>query len=177
MSVMTENNNGWHRNANFKQHNHADWRQSVDKLLAGADFDTLVSNTFDGIKIQPLYQQDANAPFIGRSKEPWSVLQSYTSGSTEEANQRILSDLAGGVNSVELKFALSNDQAGLICNNAVELEQLLTDVQPEMIRLSLTPGSNNRLGGALLLAYYYRHKIAPQNVSCCLLYTSDAADE
>ena len=171
---MTEKSNSWQQNTSFKTHSHADWLHSVDKLLAGADFNTtLVSKTLDDISIQPVYQQLPNAPFLGRNAEPWSIQQYYNQGQPEALNKQILSDLAEGLTSVELTLNTSKDestttQPAIACTNADELEQLLSGVHAEMIRLSLTPGSDNQLTGALLLAYYYRQKIAPENVRCAL---------
>lgn len=166
---MTEKTNNWHQNSEFNPASFADWRDSAGKILKGADFDkTLVSKTLDGITIQPLYEQAADAPFIGRSGQSWSIQQSYSEGAIEKINQRILADLADGLTNIELSLAASENEPALACYNADELEHLLTDVQAQMIELSLTPASDNRLTGALLLAYYYRQKIAPQDVRCAL---------
>ena len=171
---MTDKSNSWQQNTSFKTHSHADWLHSVDKLLAGADFNnTLVSKTLDDISIQPIYQQLPNAPFLGRNAEPWSIQQCYNQGQPEEVNKQILSDLADGLTSVELTLNTSADesttiQPAIACHNADALEQLLSGVHAEMIQLALTPGSENQLTGALLLAYYYRQKIAPENVRCAL---------
>lgn len=170
---MTHKSDSWQQNTTFQTHRLADWRSMVDKLLASADFNTtLVSKTFDDINIQPLYQQFPHAPFLGRNAEPWSIQQCYDRGQIEAINKQILSDLSEGLTSVELTLNTSdnssNSQPVLSCNNAEQLEQLLCDVHAEMIRLSLTPGSENQLTGALLLAYYYRQKIAPDKVRCAL---------
>ena len=182
---MADNTNTWHQNTDFDLHRkddreadsdtdrNADWRNSVDKLLAGADFEkALVSSTFDDIKIQPLYSQCPNAPFIGRGDESWSIQQSYKTCTLEHVNRQILSDLSGGVTSIELTLARSSDQSSarssLACHRVDDLQQLLNGVHPEMIRISLTPASDNRLTGALLLAYYHQQKIAPENIYCAL---------
>ncbi len=171
---MTENTQDWHQNTDFTQHSHKDWRHAVDELLAGAAFEKmLVSSTFDDIKIQPLYQQNKDAPFIGRGETPWSIQQSYFTGTIEEVNHQILSDLSAGVNSVELMLAITreetaNKQSALPCYSAEDVARLLAGVHMEMIQLSLSPGSVNRLTGALLLAYCHRQKTAPENLHCAL---------
>lgn len=169
---MTDKTLDWHQQADFKQHSHADWRDAVDKLLAGADFtNTLVSSTLDNIEIQPLYQQDVTAPFISRGTRPWSIQQTYHTGSLESTNRQILSDLSDGVNSIELEFATTgldqtDNESGIACYNLEDLAQLLNGVHTEMVQISLTPGSKNRLTGALLLAYYRQQHTAPEQLQC-----------
>jgi len=170
---MTEKTRNWYQDSTFEPHSHNDWRTSVDQLLRGADFDkTLVSKTLDGIEIQPLYQQLADAPFYGRGSQPWSIQQTYCNGSLEDANQKILSDLSDGLTSIELTLPSVNStneySNSLPCYTVSDLEHLLTGVHPQMIELSLTPGSDNRLTGALLLAYFYQQNIAPKEVRCAL---------
>jgi len=165
---MTQKTPTWHHDTSFESYEHRDWRNAVDKLLHGADFDKLVSGTLDGIEIQPLYQQLPNAPFYSRGGRPWAIQQTYQSGSLSDTNKNILADLSEGLTSVELQLSGSSNDDALPCYTAEDLEHLLTDVHPQMIELSLTPGSANRLTGALLLAYYYRKKIAAEDVRCAL---------
>ena len=170
---MSEKTRNWHQDPTFEPHSYNDWRTSVDQLLQGADFDkTLVSNTLDNIKIQPLYQQMADAPYYGRGGSKWAVQQTYRSGRLHDTNQQILSDLSDGLTSIELALPVVNSNAinsnTLPCYKVSDLEHLLTDVHPQMIELSLKPGPDNRLSGALLLAYYYQQKIAPTDVHCAL---------
>ncbi len=170
---MSEKTRNWHQNSTFDPHSYNDWRASVDELLRGADFDkTLVSNTLDDIRIQPLYQQMADAPFYGRGNSTWSIQQTYSHGNLQENNQQLLSDLSDGLTSIELALPAVNSGTGdsntLPCYAVSDLEHLLTDVHPQMIEISQRPGPDNRLTGALLLAYYCQQKIAPADVHCAL---------
>ena len=170
---MTEKTKTWHQGSTFETHSHSDWRASVEQLLDGADFNkALVSKTHDDIEIQPLYQQLPDAPFYGSGSSTWAIQQTYRDGSLRDANQEILTDLSDGLTSIELALpvANSNTEASntLPCYSVTDLEHLLTDVHPQMIEISLTPGSDNRLNGALLLAYFYQQKIAPTDVRCAL---------
>lgn len=166
---MTTDTKSWHQNAQFETGSHEDWHQSAVQLLAGKDFkQTLASLTLDDIEVQPLYPQHKEAPFKGRDSSHWSTQQSYCRGNIDQINQQILSDLNGGVNAIELSLATAENSDGIPCLNIESLEQLLFGVHADMIELSLNPGSENRTTGALLLAYFYRQKIAPADVKFAL---------
>ena len=97
------------------------WRALVDKVLKGADFDRkLVSTTYDGIAIQPLYtaadrpetsEQFPGQPDFTRGTTAagpphgaWEIRQTQQHPVAAEANHRILEDLDGGVNSLALRL-------------------------------------------------------------------------
>ena len=63
--------------ADFAPASHDDWRKLVDGVLKGAPFEKLVSKTYDGIRIQPIYPRAENAaPVAGRvAGAPWQVMQ------------------------------------------------------------------------------------------------------
>ncbi len=168
---MTEKKTDWHQNSPFESSGYTEelWLDSVERALNGADFnDTLVSRTLDGIDIQPLYTQNAEAPFHSRGAKEWSIQQSYNEGSISDVNKQILSDLGGGLTAVELALTSQLASTYLPCSNVEDLEQLLKGVHPQMIELSLQPSAENTVNGALVLAYYYRQKIAAEHIRCAL---------
>ncbi|MGB9016254.1 MAG: methylmalonyl-CoA mutase, partial [Pseudolabrys sp.] len=64
--------------AEFPPVTEAEWRSLVEAALKGADFDKrLVSRTYDGLRIEPLYPRAAGVtPVIGRGLgTAWSVMQ------------------------------------------------------------------------------------------------------
>lgn len=97
-----------------------DWLALVDKVLAGKSFErTLVSKTYDGLSIQPLYTtDDAPPPDSGgapglppharggtaarRMIDGWDIRQYHGGDDPAAVNAAILDDLAGGVTSVVL---------------------------------------------------------------------------
>ncbi|WP_182866553.1 methylmalonyl-CoA mutase family protein [Rhodopirellula sp. JC639] len=103
------------------------WRQVVEKALAGAPFEKkLVSKTYDNLAIQPIYSrrdesgQDDPMGFpglasrvrggrpLGSVQSGWDLRQEYTEPCLAEGNQAILADLAGGVTSIQIRL----DDAG-----------------------------------------------------------------
>ena len=81
------------------------WLKLVDGVLKGAPFDKkLVSKTYDGLKIEPLYQRHADAsPLVGRTPAaPWQVMMRVDHPDPKEANKQALEDLENGANGLVL---------------------------------------------------------------------------
>jgi methylmalonyl-CoA mutase len=81
------------------------WLKLVENVLKGAPFEKkLVSRTYDGISIQPLYERAKDAKRItGRPDgEPWSVLQRIDFRDPKEANKQALRDLENGATGLTL---------------------------------------------------------------------------
>ena len=100
-----------------------EWRAVVEDALKGAPFERkLVTHTYEGIDVQPIYsRQDRSsedaaigfpgfAPFIrgsqplGKVMQGWDLRQEHTHPDLAEANRAILDDLEGGATSVLLKL-------------------------------------------------------------------------
>src|SRR5829696_6391105 len=79
------------------------WLHLVDGVLKGADFEKkLVSRTYDGIRIEPLYPK-ADGPVVGRAEPgPWRVAQRIDHPDPAEANELVLADLEGGADALVL---------------------------------------------------------------------------
>src|SRR3954467_7313853 len=93
--------------ADFAPASYDDWRKLVDGVLKGAPFEKLVSGTYDGLKIEPIYPraQDA-APVPGRrAGAPWRIMQRIDHPDAAQANAQALHDLENGANGLQLEFA------------------------------------------------------------------------
>ncbi len=84
-----------------------DWRKLVDGVLKGAPFEKLVSKTYDGLTIQPIYPRARDAaPIAGRAAAaPWQVMQRIDHPDPAQANAQALHDLENGAGGLELEFA------------------------------------------------------------------------
>jgi methylmalonyl-CoA mutase len=99
------------------------WLAAVDKVLKGKDFDrTLVTNTLDGLRIEPLYDAypagEDESGFPGfdpltRGAQPaprengqWDIRTRTVHPDPAVANAQILDDLANGATSVEVELDL-----------------------------------------------------------------------
>lgn len=99
------------------------WRELVDRDLKGAPYQKkLVTPTYDGIPIEPLYSErdwpsrrdEAGLPGAwpyvrgarpeGKVPMGWDIRQLHRHPSPDETNRRILTDLERGVNSILLRF-------------------------------------------------------------------------
>jgi methylmalonyl-CoA mutase len=84
------------------------WRQLVDEVLKGGDFDNkLVARTLDGLRIEPLYPRNPGArPIIGRAPGArWAVMQRIDHPQPEAANSQALHDLANGATGLAIECA------------------------------------------------------------------------
>ena len=83
-----------------------DWMRLVEGVLKGRDFEqTLVSQTADGIRIDPLYAAAlAQAQPVRVEHAPWRVAQRVDHPDPREAAHQALTDLEGGADALSLVF-------------------------------------------------------------------------
>src|SRR3954454_13857964 len=93
--------------ADFAPATYDDWRKLVDGVLKGAPFDKLVSQSHDGLKIEPIYPHARGAqPIPGRAPAtPWQIMQRVDHPDPAQANALALHDLENGAGGLELEFA------------------------------------------------------------------------
>src|SRR6516164_4783 len=94
--------------AEFPPANREQWLALVSGALKGAVFEKrLVSKTYDGIAINPLYERDAGArPVFGRrAGAPWQIIQRIEFPDPAAANAQALHDLENGATGLALVFA------------------------------------------------------------------------
>src|SRR5882672_7500158 len=117
--------------ADFAPASHDDWRKLVDGVLKGASFEKLVSKTYDGLRIEPIYQRAHDAtPIAGRAEAaPWQIMQRIDHPDAAKANAQALHDLENGANGLTLVFAGANGARGFGLEPSAEtVEKLLSGV-------------------------------------------------
>lgn len=119
--------------AEFPPTSHAEWRNLVETALNGASFDKrLVSQTYDGLRIEPLYPRPAGAnPLAGRKPgTPWTVMQRVDHPDPAAANKQMLEDLENGATGLTMVMAgsVSANGYGLDASPAT-LERVFKDVE------------------------------------------------
>src|SRR6185437_10127950 len=87
----------------FPAYTEADWRKAAEAALKGASSETLVSETADGVRIEPLYRA-AEGQRAVRSGGPWRVTARLDHPDAGGANAQALDDLAGGADGLQLVF-------------------------------------------------------------------------
>jgi methylmalonyl-CoA mutase len=128
--------------AEFPATDATEWRKLVDTALKGASFDKrLVSQTYDGLRIEPLYPRKADAvPVAGRGLgAAWSVVQRVDHPDPMLANKQALQDLENGASGLSLLFAgaPASRGYGVIVKSADDLEQVLSGVMLDLIPLRI----------------------------------------
>ncbi len=93
----------------FPPADEAAWKALVEEALKGAPFASLLSRSYDGIAIEPLYPRTPNVkPIAGRvAGTPWAVMQRIDLPDPAAANTQILEDLNNGANGITLVFPQS----------------------------------------------------------------------
>jgi methylmalonyl-CoA mutase len=86
----------------------ADWRKLVEAALKDAAFDKrLVSKTYDGMRVEPLYARAAGRkPVAGRVPgAAWTLMQRVDHPDPVAANAQALQDLVNGATGLTLVMA------------------------------------------------------------------------
>lgn len=161
-----------------------EWIALVEKVLKGASFDKkLVSRTYDGIEIPPVYSRadcaarvadgpglPGAAPWVRGSRSEgsvatgWDVRQAQDHPDPERANQSIHKDLERGGSSVLLRFAGSanaHTSAGLIACGAQDLARILEGVDLARVPVAMESGADFLVLAAALMALWERVDVAP----------------
>lgn len=155
--------------ADFPAAGHDQWLRLVDKVLAGAPFEKkLLSRTYDGLGIQPLYTRaDWNAagdpsglpggvPFtrggrvLGTSVDGWDIRQSHRHPDPTTVNTEILNDLERGVASIVLVVD-PNGENGTAVRTAHDLDRALQGVQLDLAPVVLQATGASLAASVLLM--------------------------
>ncbi len=144
----------------FPPATHDQWLKLVDKILGGAPFDKkLVSRTYDGIALQPLYTRADWTPddtsglpkMPGTAAKGWDIRPTQGHPDPATANAGILKDLERGASSIALKVDAGGAK-GTTIRALVDLDRALKDVLLDMAPVVLEAASPPLPYAALLLA-------------------------
>ena len=127
--------------AEFPATDRAEWRRLVEKALKDRPFEKLVSRTYDGIAVEPLYERAAGvAPVAGRAPGlPWRIVQRVDHPDPAAANAEALQDLANGADALALVLAgaPSAHGFGVKADNTAALAGALDGVMLDLIALRI----------------------------------------
>lgn len=139
------------------------WRSQVDELLKGRDFDTLVKETSDGLRLQPLYDANKNeqsAPGEGdlrrgvsNSGGPWQILERALHPNPLIANQHLLEGLSKGATALQLILDpdVNEQSPGVRAVNRDDLATLTKGVTLDALPILLDAGPHAASYGDALL--------------------------
>jgi len=141
-----------------------DWMRLVEGVLKGRDFEeTLVSQTADGIRVDPLYAAAlAQAQPVRAEHAPWHVAQRVDHPDTGEAARQALTDLEGGADALSLVFdgARAARGFGLRIATLDDLDAALDGVLLDLVQIRLDAGRSGRHAAAALIALATRRGLS-----------------
>jgi methylmalonyl-CoA mutase len=130
----------------FPAPSRARWRALVDKTLKGEAFERLVTTTYDGLKIQPLYTADDGpaAPDARRAPapdalRPWDLRAVVEHPDPVRANAQVLGDLETGAASVLVRLDPTGRE-GVAAASRDDLERVLSGVLLDLAPVALDAG-------------------------------------
>ena len=107
----------------FPRIDYSTWRKDVEAMLKGAPFEKkMVSHTYEGIDLQPIYTEELwptsgdpsgvpgfppfvrGAQVLGNALTGWDIRQEHAAADPAEVNAQILDDLRNNVNSIVLRL-------------------------------------------------------------------------
>jgi methylmalonyl-CoA mutase len=151
--------------ADFAPASEDDWRKLVDGVLKGAPFEKLVSKTYDGIKIQPIYARARDAaPIAGRAAgAPWQIMQRIDHPDAAKANAQALHDLENGATGLALIFEGANGARGFGLEASPEAIAKMFDgiFIDAGIAIELHAGPQSRMAATHLAEYIRQNGIDP----------------
>jgi methylmalonyl-CoA mutase len=151
--------------ADFAPASYDDWRKLVDGVLKGTSFEKLVSKTYDGLRIEPIYPRaHGAAPIAGRAEAaPWQIMQRIDHPDAAKANAQALHDLENGANGLTLIFAGANGARGFgLEPSAGTIEKLLGGVFIDAgIAIELNIGPQSRMAAVHLAEFIRQKEIDP----------------
>jgi methylmalonyl-CoA mutase len=155
--------------AEFPPTSEADWRKLVEAALKGAAFDKrLVSRTYDGLRVEPLYARATEAKAVaGRTPgSAWTLMQRVDHPDPAAANAQALQDLENGATGLTLVFAGSLNANGYGLDATPEaLARALERVELDAgitFDFNLSPPTRNAV--QLFAALVKRRKLSPASV-------------
>ncbi len=154
--------------AEFPAATEAQWRKLVEAALKGAPFDKrLVSQTYDGLRVEPLYPRAAGAkPVIGRQPATaWTVMQRIDHPDPKAANAQALDDLENGATGLTLVFAGSLNANGYGLSATPEtLAQVLNGIALDAIAIDLNLSPATRNAVQLFAEHVKSRRLSPDAV-------------
>jgi len=98
----------------------AEWRGLVERVLDGRPFESLVSTSFKGLKIAPLYSRATSERARALRQKPgaWTISQRMDHPEPDTSNQIARADLIGGADALSLAIAPRQVRTVLACGSA-----------------------------------------------------------
>ncbi len=155
--------------ASFPAASREKWQALAEKSLAGGSFeDALVARTDDGIRVEPIYERDADASLLPRLRPdaPWLVVQRIDDPDPKRANGQALEDIAQGATGLSLVFEGAPGAFGYgLPTERETLDTVLDGVALNRIHLRVDVHPASRAMADWLVAYLTAQRVDPSKLS------------
>jgi methylmalonyl-CoA mutase len=136
-----------------------DWLERVAGTLKGRELDSLVTDTLDGIRLQPLYRgaaEPAPMPRRGVAEPPWTIMQRVDIPEVGRANAQAREDLANGAGGLVLVWpgSVSAGAHGIAVATLDDLKRLTNGFDLDLTALRLDAGGFGNQAARLVLDLY-----------------------
>ena len=132
-------------NAPFPPASEAEWRSRVEKALGNRPFESLVSTTFEGLKVEPLYHRlkEERARPLRQNPGPWKIAQRADHPDPEAANAMARRDLEAGADALTLAVApaVAARGFGVEIGRMRDLNAALAGIALDLIGLRIDAGA------------------------------------
>ena len=122
----------------------AEWRRLVERALGGRPFESLISTTFEGLTIAPLYQRPATEAGHALRQKPgaWTLSQRMDHPDIATANAMARADLDGGADALTLTIfgAFAARGFGVKIAGRRDLDAVLAGIDLDRIALRVDAG-------------------------------------
>jgi methylmalonyl-CoA mutase len=166
------------KNQSFPSPTYEEWKQEVEKSLKGKPIEKLYSNTYENLRVKPIYtrkdieslehiEQYPGFPGYVRGieangyiHEPWAVSQELSANSPKEWNEIVKHDLERGQTEIHLVL----DKLGFHITSLNDMEEMFSGISLQDYSLRVDAGESSLSFWALLAAYLQKQQIPPERV-------------
>lgn len=167
--------------SDFLSPTYEEWKSATEKSLKGASFESLLTKTYEGITLQPMYQKEVLTqlpaidslpgffPFqrgttaVRSKRQPWLVNQKLTYENPKQANEALQHDLQNGQTSIHLVInevvTEANTQKGVVVQDTADLDTLFENINLEHFPIYLNAGPISLPFLATFAAYLQEKKV------------------
>jgi methylmalonyl-CoA mutase len=155
-------------NATFAFAESGRWRESVEAALRGAPFESLVTTTAEGLRIEPLYEPPAQGSRIigSRSAQAWAVAQRIDHIDADAANCQARSDLENGAQALTIVFNDAPSARGFgLRADSDTLKRVLDAIELQHVTIRFDAGAAAAPLAAAFIAWVIQRNLDPTQIN------------
>jgi methylmalonyl-CoA mutase len=161
------------KNQTFSPPSYGAWKEEVEKSLKGKPIEKLYSDTYENLRIKPIYTREdiASLEHIeqypgfpgyvrgveanGYIQEPWAVSQELSANSPKEWNEIVKHDLARGQTEIHLVL----DKLGFSVTSLDDIEEMFSGISLQNYSLRVDAGECSLPFLALLASHLEKQQV------------------